>query len=148
MGQGDGAEPNGAATIDNHRLADCVSSQDRVNGVPKGLLDGGHSGMDRGVGLTGVSSRERDVLREASLDIYADYGDVLTDMLLACAALIAFTTGNVGLGGYEVTYSKAGHIVTLGHNGAGKLVTKDKGRFDPGLCPGIPVIDVSVGTAD
>src|SRR2546421_333878 len=69
-------------------------------------------------------------------------------MALPVGALNTAPTHDVGLAGYVVANRSVADVGRGFYDGAAELMTDDARRLDTGGSPGIPVIDVEVGSAD
>jgi len=105
------------------------------------VRDGGRELPDVGLWNDGVAC-------ESAIGIDAEDADVLADVGLAGAALQALAAGHVHFGADQVAFLDGGDAgAGAGHN-ASEFVAGNERRMDAAFGPGIPVVDVKVGSAD
>ncbi len=103
---------------------------------------------DGGIELPDVGFGNDNIVGKSAIAIDADDLDVLADVTLAGAALQALAAGDMHLRRDEVALFYAGNLAANGGDMTAELVAGNQRRRNASLRPGIPVVDVQIGTAD
>src|SRR5687768_10950140 len=142
-----GEKSDRATAGDEHCGAGNVSSQRGVKRVAHRVVNATDVEGDLVVQMPHVRRGHRDVLREAAIAVDADDPCVGAYVRVAGSAEQAPAIDDVTLGGDAVALLHIRHEPPNLRDVARKLVSDDEGRLAAPLRPGIPVVDVDVGSA-
>lgn len=73
---------------------------------------------------------------------------MLANVCLPCAALQAFSAGHVHFSAHQVAFTHRRDAPAHACNCARKFVSRNERRMNAAFCPGIPVVDMQVGSAN
>ena len=147
-GDGGGEEAGRAAPGDQDCVAGEILHECRIDRIAQRFLQAGQFRRNVRRCLPEDGLRQDDLVGKRSIQINAEDAIVLTHMGLAGTALKAGATGQVRFGcdivaGFHQTdiRSNRDHLAT-------HFMTDDAWRMDPTVGPGVPIVDVSISSAE
>ena len=133
---------------DQHILAYDVERQRRMRRIAERIEDRGDVVVDRVRQLEHVGGRQREVLGERTRMVDADPERIAAQVPPAGAAIAAMAAGDVTLARDAIADLEAAHFAAEFDDLARIFVPDGHGHRDGFLRPGIPVVDMHVGSAD
>ena len=118
-----------------------------VDGVAKRVLEGGDAGGHSSVGGPGIVLGNDHVLCESAIYVHSQNSSVDAHVALPAQALAALAANDMRFRGDELTDLPIRHPVSQLDDGAAELMADDAGRLDSRCGPGIPRVNVKVGSA-
>ena len=145
-----------AACDDAYRTGSCdddvftykVPSESSVGGVSEGVEEGNHFLVDSVRNGNHVIGRDYQIFGKGAVTVDAHTFCILAPLAVAGPAVPAVTADDVSFTGYELadsvlcdTWPKTGNFAYI-------LMADNDRRSDVLLAPGIPVVNMHIGTAD
>ena len=147
-GNGCGHDADRASACDENVFAQDRKGERGVDGVAQGVEDSSDLVRDAGRVAPDVGHGDDDVLSEGSVAIDADSESVGAEVPAAGEAVAAATADDVAFAADELADREIGDVGADGYDFSDELVADDEALADRGLGPGVPIVDVEVGSAD
>jgi len=119
-----------------------------VHGVAKGIVNGCNLGGDFGIQFPDIGPGHPHIFGKAAVGVDADNFHVLADMGLTGTAEIAPAADKMAFGADPRTDGQVIHTFPQRRHLAAEFVPEHQGRLDAAGGPGIPVVNMDIGTAD
>jgi hypothetical protein len=119
-----------------------------VHGVSQRVEDRRVVHRNGRVNFPDVGLGNLDEIGEAAVGVNPDDANVLADVSLAGAALVAQAAGNVHFRGDKITLADGSHFRADLFHHAAEFVAEDQRRMNAPSRPAVPLVDVQVGAAD
>ena len=124
------------------------STKRGIDGIAERFLEAGEFWGKGGRGLPEHSLRQGHVLRERPVPIDAEDAIILAHMRLSGATLEALATCDVRLGRNVIAHLDERHVRADFHDLAAHFMANDAWRMDAAVRPGIPIVNMGIGSAE
>ena len=119
-----------------------------MNSIAEGIEGGNDILGDARVHFVDIARGNREKLRKRALAIDADTEGVWAQVLATTEAIAAATADNVALAGNQIADLQIRYARADGLHYATKLMTDGHRHGNRALRPGIPFVNMDIGTAD
>jgi hypothetical protein len=148
FGYGGGHDADGTGSRDEDVFSEDGKGKSGVHGVAEGIEDGGDLARDAGAVDPDVGHGKDDELGKGAVTVDADSEGVGAEMAATGEAVATAAADDVAFAADELADGDVGNVGAYSDDLAYELVADGKALLDRGASPGVPLVDVKVGTAD
>lgn len=137
-----------ACTGDQNVFSSEIPGKRGVNGVSEGIETGHNFIGNRGIGEPDIGFRDGYEFSKSAIAFDTDTESIGAEMAFSTTAVFAFTTDDMAFSRNTVSRLELGDVSANFLDDTDEFMADNTRRFDGRLGPGIPFIDMEIGSTD